>query len=93
MIEEQQRIMEQAQQKWKPASWGSKQMMSSSLDGSSRYSVAPPPTSSSSYQDANTAGVNPVYEYKYNRSRGKMRTRITVFILNIEYLDTITRAS
>lgn len=66
VIEEQQRIIEEAQQlrEWKSKSQNQK-LMSHSFDGA-RSDPLPPP----SYQDISSQVVNPVYEYKYNRSRG-----------------------
>ena len=74
VLEEQQRIMEEARQKYRPRTQGLR-LMSSSLDDSSgqRHSAAPPQNLSASYHESTgSAGVNPVYEYKYNRSRGEL---------------------
>ena len=77
VIEEQQRIIDAAHQNLNPRSQ-SVRVKSSSLDSRRKppsFDVPPQPCNSASFvtdADINpiVPGVNPVYEYKYNRSRG-----------------------
>ena len=77
VIEEQQRIIDAAHQNLNPRSH-SVRVKSSSLDSRRKppsFDVPPHPCNSASFvtdADINpiVPGVNPVYEYKYNRSRG-----------------------
>lgn len=70
VIEEQQRIMDAAQQNLKPRN--SLHMKSSSLDNKIEVPVEilSQRSKSSAFTEGNVAGVNPVYEFKYNRPRG-----------------------
>ena len=79
VIEEQQRIMDAAHQNQLNQRIQNVRIKSSSLDYRRKQSSdAPPPCVSASFpMDVDIAGmnpavpgVNPVYEYKYNRSRG-----------------------